>query len=166
MAILGYDADHSGAAGAGAGRKVSSRFTLATNQALNELHAWVNGGAGNNFVIHIYTSTAGEPDALVAYTSPLAAVGTVEVSQSGFSNLLVAGDYWIGITMQTATGGYWVDGVGAPAIPFRRILSGSAYPTPASPWGTPTTSSTTNPIAVWAVVSTPAAAFVPQIVIL
>lgn len=158
MAILGNDSDHASSLGDAAGRKASTKFTLATAQVLQELHAWVDPNGSNNYVIHIYTDSAGEPAARVAYTSSINAntVVPVEISQSGFTESLPAGDYWLGLTIQSATN---VVRAGTGSTNRRIISSGSAFPVPADPWGTPTASSSTaNPIAVWAVVSSPAVA--------
>lgn len=165
MAVLGYNTKGVATIGFAAGLKISSPFVLATPQTLTELHGWF-GGSGTNVILHVYTDTAGSPDALVAYTSPLALTGVdVELVQTGLSVALAAGTYWIGFTSQaTGTGGLgYRDATGGS---WKGILSGATFNPPSNPYGTTNTSNATRVLSVWGIVGAAAGpAFVPRIAI-
>lgn len=106
MAILGYDT-----AGAGAGSGISNgaieltKFTLASAATMTELHCYAYGGTGvsasNDFRLVIYADSSGVPGARVAYSAVLSppTTGTAsmrDISETGFSVSLPAGDYWLG----------------------------------------------------------------------
>jgi hypothetical protein len=153
MAILGNNSmTNTGGGFSGAvGRKVASKFTLATAQTLQELHAFFYTGTGSHvIVLHIYADSSGSPGALVANSSQITVpdIGDfADVSQTGFSVPLAAGDYWLGMTFSSAKGNIAGDLGGT----HRAILSGATVFPPSNPFGTPDNSGT-NKFGCWAVV--------------
>ena len=164
MAVLGYNTKGATNIGFAAGEKLSSPFVLASPQTLTELHGWF-GGSGANVILHIYTDTAGSPDARVAYTSPLALTGVdVELSQTGFSVALAAGTYWIGFTSDAAgtVGKVFRDATGGS---YKGILSGATFNPPSNPYGTTNTANASRVLSVWGIVgAAPGPSFVPEII--
>lgn len=165
MAILGYSTKGTSTnSGVSTGRCYMSKFTLASAQTLQELHGWFSAGAGSTVRIVIYADSSGLPGARVAYTASLALTGVdANLSETGFSVSLPAGDYWIGFYVISQAGGgwCWCEDTGGT---HQGIPSGVANPPP-DPFGTPTTSGTRKH-SCWAVVGAAAGpAFVPQIVI-
>ena len=160
MAILGYNTKGAGAAALGTGFKNSSKFTLATPQTMTELHGWFGGGSAN-VILFIYSDVAGVPTTRLAYTSPLALTGVdVDLSQSGFSLSLAAGDYWIGFVSDVAgTGVAYRENSGGTS----RTHNAATFNPPATPYESG--GAATRKWSMWAVVGAPAAAFVPQIAI-
>jgi PKD repeat protein len=163
MAILGNNVQGGGTFSAAAGRKASTKFTLASAQTLQELHAWVYpgsaGGGGNTYTIHIYADSSGSPGARVAYTSSIVQAGgpaVVEISQSGFSTALAAGDYWLGVSFTNAQGDVRED---ASTGTLKAILGGTTVSPPSDPYGTTDFGPSTGLLSVWAV--TGAAATTP-----
>jgi hypothetical protein len=156
MAILGYTTSGAASLGAAVGRKIASKHTLASAQTLTELHAWFNGGAftSNTLVIHIHADSSGSPGARVAYTSGIPFSNgtggsvTVELSQTGFSVPLAAGDYWLGLTFTSGDGNVRCESTGATS---KAILSGATVSPPSDPFGT-TDYTGTDKLSVWAVV--------------
>lgn len=153
MAILGNNTDGGASFSASAGRKISSRFNVAAGgQTLQELHALVNpgSGAGNTYVIHAYAETSAAPGALVAYTSPIVLSGsgaTVEISQTGLSAALSAGNYWLGVTFTTNQGNCRCFNSGGTLL---AILGGATVSPPSDPYGAWDFSGV-NILSVWAV---------------
>jgi hypothetical protein len=164
MAILGNNVKGTVQNGGVANLKVSSPFVLASAQTMTELHGWfTSGSSSDHIILHIYTDTAGSPDALVAYTSPLALTGSdVELSQSGFSVPLAAGTYWIGWSFEHSAGSYFREGAGGS---YKGLNPAAAFSPPSNPYGTTNFNSAVRLLSVWAVVGVAAAAFVPRVVI-
>ena len=164
MAILGYNSKGASAAGFATGAKVSSKFNLAAPATMTELHGWF-GGSGTNVILFIYSDSAGVPNTRLAYTSPLALTGVdVDLSQSGFSVALAAGDYWIGwVSQGTGTGGAgYRDSSGGTSY---SVTSGATFNPPVDPHEVGAAGA--RKMSCWAVVGAAAgAAYVPQIVIM
>ena len=120
MAILGYNTRGAAQTAFATGRRTLCKHTLASAGTLTELHGWFIG-SGTNVILVIYADNAGVPGARVAYTSPLAVTNAgafFELSQTGFSVSLPAGDYWIG----------WVSqGVGTSGNGYRETTGGTNY---------------------------------------
>jgi len=169
MAILGYNVHDTGwdQTGFDVGRMYVTKFTQSTAAVMTELHAWVFPGSGSagTFRLVIYADNgSGFPGARVAYTNVLSTgtSGDIEVSQTGFSVSLAAGDYWLGFNSITVpSSGLAGMYAGAGGI-YKGILSGASNPPP-DPFGTPNTSGSSRMHTVWAVVgagaTTPVADF-------
>jgi hypothetical protein len=163
MAILGNNVSGTKNEGGAAGRMLYSKFTLASAASLQELHAWIAfGTAGSTIRVVIYKHLSGSNSVgstLVAYTNPIAVSGSstpADLSQTGFSVPLPAGDYWIGVRIN-------VDAFvrGATGL-YEGINSGASDPPP-STLPTQNASGATT-IAAWAVTGAPLSTFVSQII--
>lgn len=163
MAILGNNLGSNIADGMATGKMQVSRFTLATASTLTELHGIFDDFGGASAVrIVIYKHASGttpDPGATrVAYTNslPIVGSGSIEVSQSGFSVPLAAGDYWIGARSNVSGCAYRGAHTGLDA--HSGWDSGAPDPPP-DPFGAPGVSSGAgNQLACWAIVGAAAAA--------
>ena len=153
MAILGNNVKGPSSAGFAAGRMYVAKYTLASASTMSELHGWFSG-SGTTVRIVIYADSAGSPGALLAYTNALSLTGAdVDLSQTGFSVSLPAGDYWIG--WRSAASGTGGANYYDAAAPYKGKTTGAADP-PDNPFGTTDTSGTRS-LSCWAVVTvTPA----------
>lgn len=153
MSILGYDTQGSGVVTSfDAGRKYGTKFTLTEDGIITELHCWINRTAsGNSATLSVYSDTAGSPDAREIFTALISwdgsAPGAFEISETGLSVALLAGDYWLTWASTNAAGGVWGETTGAT---HAGIISGAAVNPPSDPFGAPNTSGTRKH-SIWAV---------------
>jgi hypothetical protein len=159
--ILGYDTKSpSPRFSLATGRKFSSKATLASPGVLTELHGWFTK-ASNRVVLHVYADNSGVPGALVAYSAPvdISGSGDIQVSVTGLSVNLSAGDYWVGFTAENDGGNVYGASSGGS---LRGILGGATFSPPSDPYGTTNHSDSTR-LSIWGVVddppSSPVAAF-------
>jgi hypothetical protein len=166
MAILGFNTKGTTTDAFAAGKMYVSKWNLASAATVSELHGWF-GGSGTTVRLVIYNDAGvgGDPGARLGYTSLLSLTGSdVELSETGLSISLAAGNYYIG-WKSTAAGTGGVAYREAAAGIHAGLLSGAADPPP-NPFGiTDTTGS--RRMSCWAVVTASAGAtFVPQVILI
>lgn len=153
--ILGYNVKGGGTSGLPSGRMEVSKFTLATAGTLTELHCWYAGSgspaAQVRIVVYDDDGSGGLPGTRLGYTNILTldVSSDRELSETGLSLALAAGDYWLGTVSNSAT----------TSPPIYNDTGGNhqqkstsvTFTPPQTPFGTPN-SSGTRKHSVWGII--------------